>query len=52
MADLQQTIIGKVSKLTGQAFAKNEKGELRELQVGDPVYEGDVVSTPPGAKSN
>ncbi|MBK7686012.1 MAG: hypothetical protein IPJ25_08335 [Rhodocyclaceae bacterium] len=50
MADLQQTIIGKVSKLTGQAFAKNEKGELRELQVGDPVYEGDVVSTPPGAK--
>ena len=50
MAANEQNIIGKVSKLTGKAFAKGTNGELRELQIGDPVYEGEVVVAAAGAK--
>nr|MBP7081733.1 retention module-containing protein [Rhodocyclaceae bacterium] len=50
MATSDQIIIGKVGTLTGKAFAKAPTGELRELQVGDPVFEGELVVAPPGSK--
>lgn len=38
--------VARVSAVQGQAFAKNEKGELRPLHVGgDGIYEGDVLVT-------
>ena len=37
--------VARVSAVQGQAFAKNEKGELRPLHVGDVIYEGDVLVT-------
>ncbi|MGB7288015.1 MAG: hypothetical protein WBC71_13890, partial [Salaquimonas sp.] len=37
--------IGKVISLNGQAFSKSTNGIEVELQVDDPVFEGDVVRT-------
>jgi hypothetical protein len=38
-------VIGKVASVTGQVFAKGADGAVRQLRVGDPVFEGDVVQT-------
>ncbi|MBU0595009.1 MAG: retention module-containing protein, partial [Gammaproteobacteria bacterium] len=43
-------IIGTVSLIEGQAFAKSRDGSQRELRVGDPVYEGEVIITAPGSR--
>ncbi|MEM7289945.1 MAG: FecR domain-containing protein [Pseudomonadota bacterium] len=37
--------IGEVLKLEGTASSKQQNGVEGELKVGDPVYQGDVVST-------
>lgn len=38
-------IVARVSSLQGEVFAKDAKGVMRPLQVGDPVYEGEVLIT-------
>ncbi|MBI5109981.1 MAG: retention module-containing protein, partial [Rhodocyclales bacterium] len=40
--------IGKVASVKGEAFAKNEDGVLRQVRIGDPVFEGEVVQAAPG----
>jgi hypothetical protein len=40
--------IGKVSSVGGEAFAKGEDGSLRQVRVGDPVFEGEIVQAAPG----
>jgi hypothetical protein len=40
--------IGKVASVKGEAFAKAEDGSLRQVRLGDPVYEGEVVQAAPG----
>jgi len=36
-------IIGTIGEINGKFYAKNEAGELRELQSGDTVYEGETI---------
>lgn len=43
-------IVGKVSSVQGQVFAKGPDGVVRPLNIGDPVYEGDVVESPAGGR--
>ncbi len=38
-------IVGKVTLVEGQVFAKGPDGAVRQLRVGDPVYEGEVIQT-------
>ena len=38
-------IVARVSSLQGEVFAKDANGVMRPLQVGDPVYEGEVLIT-------
>ena len=38
-------VIGKVASVEGQVFAKGSDGVVRQLRVGDPVYEGEVIQT-------
>jgi hypothetical protein len=40
--------IGKVASVQGEAFAKGEDGTMRQVRVGDPVFEGEVVQATPG----
>jgi hypothetical protein len=40
--------VGKVASVSGEAFAKAEDGALRQVNVGDPVFEGEVVQAAPG----
>ena len=42
--------VARVSALQGQAYAKDKAGNLRPLQVGDPIYEGDVVLAAEGSR--
>ena len=42
-------MIGTVSKLVGKVFARAEDGSLRELRLGDQVFEGETVVTAEGA---
>jgi hypothetical protein len=44
------TPVARVSALQGKAFARGEDGAMRELMVGDPIFEGDVVVALPGAQ--
>lgn len=39
-------VVGKVASVEGQVFAKGSDGGLRRLNVGDPVFEGEVIQTP------
>ncbi len=41
--------IGTVSKMTGVAYARAENGTLRDLRLGDDVYEGEVLVTAGGS---
>ena len=41
--------IGTVSKIIGVAYARAENGTLRELRLGDDVYEGEVLVTAGGS---
>ncbi|MDP1611155.1 MAG: retention module-containing protein, partial [Sulfuritalea sp.] len=43
-------VIGKVASVEGQVFAKGASGAMRQLKVGDPVFEGEVVQTPAGGR--
>ena len=37
-------VIGKVSNLlNGKFYVKNTDGSIRELSIGDSIYEGDLV---------
>ena len=38
-------VVGKVASVEGQVFAKGPDGSVRQLKVGDPVYEGDSIVT-------
>ena len=40
------TVVGKVASVEGQVFAKGTDGSVRQLKVGDPVFEGEVIQTP------
>ena len=42
-------VIGKVASIQGVAFAKSQDGTLRQLKLGDPVFEGEVIQTEMGA---
>ena len=48
MAELGN-IIGKVALLQGHAYIQHPDGSRAELKIGDPVHEGDVIVTDPGA---
>ncbi|MBL8374548.1 retention module-containing protein, partial [Accumulibacter sp.] len=48
MAD--RTPLARVSALQGKAFARDQDGNLRQLQIGDVIYEGDVVVTGAGSR--
>ncbi|MCF8199415.1 MAG: retention module-containing protein, partial [Sulfuritalea sp.] len=39
-------VVGKVTLIKGKVLAKDPDGEVRELALGDPVFEGDVIMTP------
>ncbi|SHH06626.1 VCBS domain-containing protein [Massilia sp. CF038] len=43
-------IIGKVTLLAGEATVRSPDGSIRTLQLGDAVYEGDVITTSEGGK--
>ncbi|MBK6906088.1 MAG: retention module-containing protein [Rhodocyclaceae bacterium] len=43
-------IIGKVSFIQGEVFAKSPEGVTRVLKLGDPVFEGDVIVASVGGK--
>ncbi|QYF93780.1 VCBS domain-containing protein [Massilia sp. PAMC28688] len=43
-------LIGKVTVLAGHATARSLDGAVRELKLGDPVFEGDVITTDAGGK--
>ena len=43
-------IIGKVASIQGEAFAKEANGVMHQLKVGDPVFEGEMIQTPPGGR--
>jgi Mg-chelatase subunit ChlD len=38
-------VVGKVASIEGQVFAKGPDGTVRQLKVGDPVYEGDLIQS-------
>ncbi len=42
--------IANVVAITGTAFARNAEGELRELQPGDVLLEGETLITPEGSQ--
>ena len=42
--------VARVSAIQGTAFAKGEDGTMRQLQVGDPVFEGEILVAPPGSQ--
>ena len=44
------TPVARVSAIQGKAFAKGEDGAMRQLNVGDPVFEGEFVVTLPGSQ--
>ena len=41
--------IGTISKITGTVIARAPDGAIRELQLGDDVYQGEVLITAQGA---
>ncbi|MDP2821564.1 MAG: retention module-containing protein, partial [Sulfuritalea sp.] len=43
-------VIGKVASVEGQVFAKGANGGMRQLKVGDSVFEGEVIQTPAGGR--
>ena len=42
--------VATVIAVEGQAFARNPAGEMRPLQAGDVLLQGDTVVTMPGAE--
>ncbi len=44
------TPVAHVSAIQGTAFAKSEDGKMRQLKVGDPVFEGEILVAPPGSQ--
>ena len=42
-------VIGKVVVLQGHAYIRTAQGAQIELKLGDPIHEGDVIVTAPGA---
>ncbi len=42
--------VARVSAVQGKAFAKSDDGSMRELKVGDPIFEGDIIVALPGAQ--
>ena len=46
----QANVIAKVSSLSGEAFARDSSGNLRRLQPGDVIREGETVVAGNGAE--
>ncbi|MCE1240295.1 MAG: retention module-containing protein, partial [Azonexaceae bacterium] len=46
----QAAVIAKVSSINGEAFARDQSGNLRRLKVGDAVREGETVVAGNGAE--
>lgn len=46
----ETNVVGNVSVIEGVAFAQNKDGTQRQLQFGDPVFEGEVVVTATGGR--
>ncbi len=44
------TPVAHVSAIQGTAFAKSEDGKMRQLKVGDPLFEGEILVAPPGSQ--
>ncbi|MDB4299717.1 retention module-containing protein, partial [bacterium] len=42
-------VIGTVAKLVGVAYARASDGSLREIRVGDDVFDGEVLLTAEGS---
>ena len=42
--------LARVSAIQGKAFARDQDGNLRQLRIGDVIYEGDVVVTGAGSR--
>jgi large repetitive protein len=47
----QPTAVGVVSAAQGEVFAKGADGQMRRLNVGDTVFEGDVIITANGSSA-
>ncbi|TGD73856.1 retention module-containing protein [Mangrovimicrobium sediminis] len=47
---MEGTAIATVVAITGQAYARSADGEIRELQPGDVLLQGETVVTPAGAQ--
>ncbi|WP_156507753.1 retention module-containing protein, partial [Halioglobus sp. HI00S01] len=45
---MDEAQIAVVAGLTGKAYVRSAEGELRELSVGDALFEGETVVTPDG----
>ncbi|PLW86025.1 hypothetical protein C0029_06110 [Halioglobus japonicus] len=45
---MDEAQIAVVAGLTGKAYVRNAEGELRELSIGDALFEGETVVTPDG----
>ena len=48
--DAQSKVIGTVALVEGQAFARGTDGVQRQLKVGDPVLEGEIIVTSEGGR--
>ena len=44
------TPVARVSAIQGKVFAKSEDGSMRELKIGDPVFEGEILVALPGSQ--
>ncbi len=44
------TPVARVSAIQGKVFAKSEDGSMRELKIGDPVFEGEILVAQPGSQ--
>ena len=45
-----QNPVARVSVIQGKAFAKGENGTMRELKVGDPIFEGEILVASAGSQ--
>ena len=43
---------GKIQAITGLVTARTAEGDVRELQLGDFVYENEIIETSTGASAS
>ena len=47
---MAEAVIATIAAIEGTAYARNAEGELRELQVGDELRQGETLVTPEGSQ--